>query len=106
MTEQRQKVKTGWQYSYKGGKPLSRQRRLGERNSQPIKPLRTADVVPLLLPLVDLSRDQCRYPYNQDVGFLFCGHVRQAGSSYCPQHHALCYRPVEPLNAKHLGKLR
>jgi hypothetical protein len=43
----------------------------------------------------------CRYPYG-DQDYRFCGKPLRKLSSYCPEHHALCYiskqivRPPEP----------
>lgn len=50
--------------------------------------------VPLMIGLMDLTDTTCRYPIG-DGPFVFCGHEKQAGSSYCPGHHALCYVPPE-----------
>ena len=30
----------------------------------------------------------------------FCERVLKEGSSYCPEHHALCYRPFNEVAAK------
>jgi hypothetical protein len=43
----------------------------------------------------------CRYPFG-DQEYNFCGKARKERSSYCPEHHALCYiskkdsKPAEP----------
>jgi hypothetical protein len=38
--------------------------------------------------LMDLKPTQCRFPL---AGGLYCGHGTEAGRSYCPEHHKLCY---------------
>jgi GcrA cell cycle regulator len=50
---------------------------------------RTADVIPLHLPLADLKPHDCRYPFGDAAPFSFCGHGRMAGSSYCFEHLCL-----------------
>jgi len=37
---------------------------------------------------------ECAYPHGQSPPFAFCGAAVQAGSAYCPKHHALCYLPL------------
>jgi len=60
--------------------------------------LREASVELLLLRLVELSNDACKYPYDRDGGgFVFCGLTTMASSvPYCPEHHDLCYTPRVP----------
>jgi len=53
---------------------------------------RSADVEPLNIPLLDLADGSCRYP-SDAAPITFCGHPKQAGSSYCPAHHEICWRP-------------
>lgn len=54
---------------------------------------RADDVEPLPGITIDnLTANSCRYPRG-DAPILFCGHPQQPGSSYCPSHHALCWRP-------------
>ncbi len=77
-------------------RPKSMAERVHKRKDRPMARVREADVVPLLLPLIDLRRDQCRYPYG-DSDFRFCGLTTMASSlSYCPEHHALCYSASVP----------
>ncbi|MCK1387304.1 GcrA family cell cycle regulator [Bradyrhizobium sp. 21] len=60
----------------------------------PVK-LRCVGVQPRLVPLVELARDDCRYPYGGDKdgeAITFCGHPRQPGSSYCAPHARLTCR--------------
>lgn len=40
--------------------------------------------------LADLGTGDCRYPFG-DRDITFCGRPQQGGSSYCPQHHAVCW---------------
>lgn len=78
-------------------KPLPKP--LNERKQQPVfkavspvgEPvvLRVVDIVPRNLPLLDLDPDDCRYPVTDDLPFLFCGHPKHEGSSYCAAHHRL-----------------
>jgi GcrA cell cycle regulator len=49
--------------------------------------LRTADVVPRMIPLIELAPGDCRWPYG-DGPFLFCG-VAGCVESYCDAHQAL-----------------
>jgi GcrA cell cycle regulator len=58
--------------------------------------LRTADIVPRHLSLIDLEHGDCRYPYGGDAdgeAISFCGHPRRVGSSYCPAHFHLTVGP-------------
>jgi GcrA cell cycle regulator len=57
--------------------------------------LRCVGIRPRLIPLVELEREDCRYPYGGDKDgeeITFCGHPRQAGSSYCMPHAGLTRR--------------
>ncbi|WP_256809401.1 GcrA family cell cycle regulator [Bradyrhizobium sp. Bra64] len=57
--------------------------------------LRCVGVQPRLIPLVELARGDCRYPYGGDregEEIAFCGHPRQPGSSYCTPHARLTCR--------------
>lgn len=59
--------------------------------------LRCAEVEPRRLSLIELERDDCRYPYGGDEegeAITFCGHPRQPGSSYCTPHFDLSRNPV------------
>lgn len=68
----------------------------------PFQP-RCVEIVPRHVSLIDLEPEHCRYPYGDET-LTFCGHARQDASSYCPQHHDLCW--VKPIsqNAKYLIK--
>jgi len=46
---------------------------------------------PLMISLIDLNADHCRWPFG-DVGeddFGFCGHANDGLSQYCSHHHAV-----------------
>ena len=50
--------------------------------------------VPLLVNLLDLEPNQCRWMYGEGP-FLSCGHLVEKGKSYCPHHQARSYRRNE-----------
>jgi GcrA cell cycle regulator len=57
--------------------------------------LRCVGVQPRLIPLDQLDREDCRYPYGGDKDgeeITFCGHPCQPGSSYCTPHAGLTRR--------------
>jgi GcrA cell cycle regulator len=61
-----------------------------------IAKLRTADIVPRHLSLIDLEHGDCRYPYGGDTdgeAITFCGHPQRLGSSYCAAHFDLSVGP-------------
>jgi GcrA cell cycle regulator len=61
--------------------------------------LRCVDVSPRHLLLVELERNDCRYPYGGDEdgsAITFCAHLRRKGSSYCTPHFHLTRDPVVP----------
>jgi GcrA cell cycle regulator len=61
--------------------------------------LRCVDVSPRHLSLVELERNDCRYPYRGDEegeAITFCGHPRRKGSSYCTPHFHLTRDPGMP----------
>ena len=58
--------------------------------------LRCVEIEPLRLPLMELERGDCRYPYGGDEeseAITFCGHPQRAGSSYCTAHFHLTRGP-------------
>lgn len=57
------------------------------------------EIVPRNLSLLELEPNDCRYPYG-DGPFTFCGHPKQAGSSYCTPHFHLCDQPPKPRQAR------
>jgi len=46
--------------------------------------------------LIHLTSKSCRYIVsgNTSKEFLFCNVPKKDGSSYCPEHHKLCYIPM------------
>lgn len=61
--------------------------------------LRCVDVQPRHLTLIELERNDCRYPYGGDEegkAITFCGHPSQPDSSYCTPHFHLSRNPIEP----------
>ena len=42
---------------------------------------------------LDLEANHCRFPYGNGP-FTFCGHDQIKGSTYCANHHALCWTPA------------
>jgi len=58
--------------------------------------LRSVEIDPRHLSLVELERGDCRYPYGGDTDgetITFCGHPRREGSSYCAPHFHLTRGP-------------
>lgn len=49
-------------------------------------------------PVVDLNFFSCRWPIGDPLesDFHFCGKPKGPRGSYCPEHHALAYRPAVP----------
>lgn len=56
--------------------------------------LRCAAIEPLHIPLGELTKDNCHWPYG-DGPFSFCGHARFQGS-YCAAHFYLSIGPGTP----------
>lgn len=54
------------------------------------------DVEPLMVALVDLGPNMCRFPCGdpREEGFGFCGHPKEDGA-YCRHHAAIAYTPPE-----------
>lgn len=46
--------------------------------------------------LLDLNRDECRYPRGEGASVLFCGQPQIEGSSYCRHCHSIVYAPSRP----------
>lgn len=43
--------------------------------------------------LVDLEEHHCRFIAGDPLkGGVFCGQEKREGSSYCPEHHAFCFK--------------
>jgi GcrA cell cycle regulator len=72
--------------------------------------LRCVGVDPRHLSLLDLEREDCRYPYGGDEegeAITFCGHPRRKGSSYCTPHfHLTCDPGALPEPAVSTAPLR
>ena len=83
-----------------------------ERKHQPYKPrlkaptpatrsaktiqLRCTEIVPRMIPLIELERGDCRFPFGDGPQFLFCGLAQEEGSSWCPTHKILCRDTFSP----------
>ena len=72
--------------------------------------LRCVEVDPRHLSLLELEREDCRYPYGGDEegeAITFCGHPRRKGSSYCTPHfHLTCDPGALPEPAVSTAPLR
>jgi GcrA cell cycle regulator len=63
----------------------------GQPKAPDVRPMREADVVPLLVSFADLKHDQCRYPFGDSPPYQFCGCEKVPGLSYCEPHHRLTH---------------
>jgi GcrA cell cycle regulator len=55
---------------------------------------KTVEVATLDIRLVDLEPGQCRFACTRvDNEWRFCGQPKKDGSSYCSDHHSLCWTP-------------
>jgi hypothetical protein len=54
-----------------------------------------ADIIPLNIPLLALEHHHCRWPYGEK-DFVFCGHDKMFGESYCEGHCHLAYNYHRP----------
>lgn len=52
--------------------------------------LRSEEVEPRHISLLELDADTCRFPYGAWPPFTFCGRPVMEGSPYCEHHTALC----------------
>jgi GcrA cell cycle regulator len=52
--------------------------------------------VPLMIPLLDLTDQMCRWIVTDDRPFLYCAHETEPGTSYCEHHYRRMFagRPV------------
>jgi GcrA cell cycle regulator len=77
-------------------KPAARPFRMIIRAIKPPPP----DVKALDMPLVtmmQLTSNNCRYPFGEDEDMLFCGKPRHRGRPYCQEHAEVCYKPMPAL---------
>jgi GcrA cell cycle regulator len=51
-----------------------------------------SEIVPRNLTLLELERDDCRWPYGENQDMRFCGHRQFEGSKYCWSHFNLSLR--------------
>lgn len=65
------------------------------------KPIKASPIPPetkapdmLLIPMMELTNNNCRYPIGEDEKILFCGLPKQPNSSYCKEHAETCYKPI------------
>lgn len=74
---------------------LDRRGLLGRREPQAVDTAGATDMPGVSL--LDLTHDACRFPITDlsTRDHRYCGVKRRVGSSYCGEHHALCYRPSE-----------
>jgi GcrA cell cycle regulator len=84
---------------------LDRIRERHAASSRPLMPvfepaktvkLRSVEIDPRHLSLIDLEPGDCRYPYGGDAegdAITFCGHPQRRGSSYCAAHFHLSRGP-------------
>ena len=62
------------------------------RYAETSKSVQDVGIEPLMIPLLELEPHHCRWPVNSPdngEGFLFCGHQKCEGSSYCSHHHEI-----------------
>lgn len=60
---------------------------------------RAADVIPLNIPFLDRSLDQCAFLYGDDPRIMTCcGHPAYGTSSWCEAHFQLVCRPAPARN--------
>ncbi len=81
-----------------GGGEHAMMNRISGKRTAPVKPrLYCLEINPRNLTILELEPNDCRYPYGgHDDPITFCGHPRQAGSSYCVPHHDVCWQPAQP----------
>jgi hypothetical protein len=49
-----------------------------------------------MMTLINLKSDSCRFIVSGDERpTWYCGETAKDGSSYCPEHHAVCYQPIK-----------
>jgi hypothetical protein len=71
------------------------------KSGRPLPPLRTADVVPLLVPLIELSSlDGCKYSYGDSGNYRFCGLAKISSNQYCGPHMVLMHLPADAVRER------
>ena len=57
--------------------------------------IRMSDASPIMVPFIELERDQCRYiPGEVDGGnTIYCGAPIETGQPYCSPHCRVCFQP-------------
>ena len=53
-------------------------------------------VEPLLLSIMDLKTNHCRWPYGEAGAIKYCGHQAVSEQSYCHPHYCMSYQPTNP----------
>ena len=77
-------------------KPAARPFRMIIRAIKPPPPDVKAVDMPLVT-MMQLTSNNCRYPFGEDEDMLFCGKPRHRGSPYCLEHAEVCYKPMPTL---------
>jgi len=68
---------------------IKRQKNAPEAKPRPFVCRDAADVEPLHIGIMDLTKDTCRWPFGDNPPFTFCGHLPFGSSSYCKGHFRL-----------------
>lgn len=77
-------------------KPAARPFRMIIRAVKPIPPdVQVADMP--LVTMMQLTSNNCRYPFGEDEDIMFCGKPRHRGRPYCLEHAEVCYKPMPTL---------
>ena len=77
-------------------KPAARPFRLAIRAVKTIPPDVKAVDMPLVT-MMQLTSNNCRYPFGEDEDIMFCGKPRHRGRPYCLEHAEVCYKPMPTL---------
>jgi GcrA cell cycle regulator len=73
-------------------KPRPKHDRAPAFNSAEYIQIECSEIVPRNLTLLELERDDCRWPYGENQDMRFCGRGQLEGSKYCPAHYRLSLR--------------